>query len=384
MEYIEMLWDCPACGTSEISALVRMTCPNCGHSIPDQSQWYAGNRISDPEKLALARGDPYWVCSSCGRVNLATSPRCVGCQNPREESDAPYDVRDLGHYLPRKSSDGSSEHPSTSSGTVTPDVSSKPKTASQSSKASPPLVYYNPDVFSVETRTKVRDVLRVSAVLIVLLLLGFFLFHTRKVDTRVSRYHWSRRIDIEVYAQVHEEGWSLPAGAYNVDSESRVREYREITETRTRTRTIHHPQTCYRDLGNGAVEEYDCGHDSTETEEYQVVVGEEPIYDTWYSYDIDKWVYQRSVEAAGDDQAPYWPTYVLADEGHQRLGAERVGRRSESYEVFLETVETNSKGEHDIFTYHATLDEFLRFKTGEIYTIQVNHFGWVTNVPLEK
>ena len=47
--------------------------------------------------------------------------------------------------------------------------------------------------------------------------------------------------------------------------------------------------------------------------EDEPVYRQEPVYDTRYYYDIDKWEYERSEVTSGTDKSPYWATLELTD-----------------------------------------------------------------------
>ena len=87
----------------------------------------------------------------------------------------------------------------------------------------------------------------------------------------------------------------------------------------------------YRDLGNGYFEEiiserpiYETYY---ETETYEEpVYRSEPIYRTKYYYEIDKWLYERSVTTSGTDKSPYWGETNLSSD-------ERTSSQSEKYMV---------------------------------------------------
>ena len=94
----------------------------------------------------------------------------------------------------------------------------------------------------------------------------------------------------------------------------------------------------YRDLGNGYFEEitskrpiYETYY---ETETYQEpVYRNEPVYATKYYYEIDKWLYERTVSTSGKDKNPYWGEPNLCDN-------ERVSNKTEKYYI----MGLNSKG----------------------------------------
>jgi hypothetical protein len=74
-----------------------------------------------------------------------------------------------------------------------------------------------------------------------------------------------------------------------------------------------------RDLGNGFFED---------VYEHRPVYESRPVYGVKVSYEIERWVSDRTARAAGADQAPRWPDPGLRPR-------EREGSRTESYAVRL-------------------------------------------------
>lgn len=105
------------------------------------------------------------------------------------------------------------------------------------------------------------------------------------------------------------------------------------------------------------------GHYEYYDETYQEpVYRQDPVYDTWYTYDIWRWVPSRTPTVSANDQKPYWPEYSLKD-------LERVSGKEERYQIKLE----RSNG--DTISQSATLDYWSQKKVGDKVIILVNGFG---------
>jgi ribosomal protein L37E len=377
MALYEHFWDCPACGTKGISALRKRKCPNCGYSKTSQDTEIRSDvEITDSDGVALARGGPHWECSSCGSVNLDKYEVCEECGNPKEVDDRRSTVRELGSTPPPtyrppdadaqwypKSLAGEAQHAMVEFKMVSlPEV---PEPKFENSAKSRWLSFIT-----------VKRALIALVAVVALTLLGYGIFHTREIQGQVTGFSWSRDVAIERYLTVHESGWLLPAGAYNVSSEERISHYDPVYEEKQVT--VHHSQTCYRDLGNGSEESYDCSYDTNETERVQT--GENPVYETWYEYNIDKWVYARTVHASGNDRNPYWPEYTLNFDGQTIINTERVGGTSETYMVYFEVIE---KDKLKTFSYQTSESEWQQYALGKTYLLRVNHFDAIMNNPLE-
>jgi len=63
---------------------------------------------------------------------------------------------------------------------------------------------------------------------------------------------------------------------------------------------------------------------------------DEPVYDDWCSYRVDRWSFARQVTSQGEGKSPppAWPVYQLA-QGIGRFGQERAAGQDESYAVTI-------------------------------------------------
>lgn len=125
-------------------------------------------------------------------------------------------------------------------------------------------------------------------VLCVVLLLAM---HPTNYILDVKTLEWNYTIQIQELQRQHEEGWSTPPmDAYNISY------YR-------------------KKHGRHSVGKDSYGHD--------IYVDD---YDTWYVYDVDRWVDTRKIVTHGQDKNPYFGEYELHDPQRERgLGKERLG-----------------------------------------------------------
>lgn len=146
-----------------------------------------------------------------------------------------------------------------------------------------------------------RSVIIGGCVVLLAIIIGVLhmLFSPKEYTIRVKSIRWDYIIQIQELKQVHEDGWSTPpSNAYNVTSTLKKR-------------------------GNKVVGKDANGKDITM-----------PDYDTWYDYDVDKWVNTRTVPTYGFDKEPYWGEVTLrSTENPRRLGCEREGGRTQTYTV---------------------------------------------------
>lgn len=373
----EQFWNCPACGTQGISALRQMRCPNCTEPKPAQTETYhTGAEITDPVGIALARGAPHWVCDHCWVKNLGDAKVCASCANPRTAEDDTFIVRELGTTLPVRPPDSDqSTSPSVYHASTNPSYHPSGQVLWQATNsnddAAAPMMHVGGRAI-----TRQQGYVGIGILVVILMaIVGWAIFHTSTVEARVTGFTWSREVVIEQYQTIHDSGWSAPVDAFNVSTSQRISGYNPIYETQTEQ--VTHNQTCYRDLGTGATESYDCSYTSTESR--QVKVGEVPIYDTWYEYDVDRWVHARSIPVSGADRNPFWPEYELQFAGQTVIGAERVSDTPQSYTVHF--VQLNAD-EPQTYSLSVPESEWHQYDVEAKYQLEVNAFDGIRNNPL--
>lgn len=373
-KYYEKFWKCRSCGREGISALRNTRCPGCGNTkVPQDQESFSRKEITDEVGLALAQGKPHWVCSSCGVANLDKNLDCDGCSSPRESDDHTNVVRRLDH-LPIES-------PTNTQESVEPIIKVYPKATKQHRPAG--------DTFDIVKGkpSQPNKFLWIGLSLVVgvlfLNLIGYLIFHTETYTGEVTRFSWRRTIDIQEYQVESRSGWSTPpSDAYNVFQEERFHHTEDIIVTKTRDVYVSDSETEYTDLGNGAVLANEIDTSYWDTESYQEKVGEKSIYKTWYSYNVDRWSYSRSVTTQGNDREPEWGKYTLRFNGQQIIGAERVSDKTESYTVYFKAEIDKEKKTFSV-SYN-NQNDWQEYVIGKTYPIKVNHFGSIMNNPIRE
>lgn len=364
MKYFEKEWNCSACGNRN-SALRHLHCKACGHPKgPQDTEIFTDNEITDEVGLQLAKGAPHWACEYCGSVNLYKESDCSGCGNPKgSKGNTTFKVKELGNQNPAY------HHPTDNSRSQS-DKSYNPGTKTERAADITNRQYRS---FAVILKNpKLYWVIGIAAAVI---LLFAFLFSTKDYEATIHGVAWEREITIESYEQFHEEGWTKAPDAYNVTSYSKIRSYRDVY--RTETRTVTEYETRYRDNGNGSSSSYTVPITKTVTE--RVFDHSEPVYDTWYEYDVDRWTYARKVTASGTEKEPYWPEYTLNDVGG-KYGDEREGKRTEHYTV---SFKANINGKAKVFSRNAEFEKWQDYNLGDVYKIKVNRLGAMVGEPVK-
>ena len=99
----------------------------------------------------------------------------------------------------------------------------------------------------------------------------------------------------------------------------------------------------------------------TDTEE-RPVYRQEPVYKTKYYYEIDKWLYERSVKTSGKDKNPYWGEVILASD-------ERISSKRDNYSI----LGFNKKQKEKSITL--SYEDWNSLNVGETVTLKVS-FGY--------
>jgi hypothetical protein len=291
--------------------------PGVRFYLPGQSPY-----LTDPDLIADARSGADWHCDHCGGANkgaIGTHPvtACAHCGNARESTDPVTPVRDLAP----------GQTPATA------EAVQPPRPSPNRRKAAPPN---RPPARSI------RIGLIAAAVLSLLFFAWSVLFAAYPAPMMVTGLSWERTLTVEAYRTVQEEGWSAPSDARVYDRDQRVRSWREVLdrmETRTRevSERVQVGTESYgcgtRDLGNGYFQDLTCTRPAYQTrmrtETYQEpVYRREPVYDTWLSWEAERWVAARTERASGTTPDRAWPEPELA-------ANERAGARTERLEVDL-------------------------------------------------
>lgn len=277
----EMLWDCEHCDTKNLLGKTNRYCPVCGAPQDPKRRRFPAPGEETAANTTYDGADRH--CPACNTANGAKAVHCRHCGSPMDGSG---DVKRLADQV-----DGRSTEP-----------------APVAQPTAPPKKKLWPFVLG-------------GIAVLTCGFCGVATFWTKPSAAKVTGHTWERIIDIERFGPVSESDWcsAMPSGAHNV---SRTRKQRS-------TNRIPDGQTCSTrnvDRGDGTFErKQEC------TTKYK----EEPVYDQYCSYEVDKWAKARSVNAKGTmANSPQWPSVGELRTGSM-VGAEREGARHETYTVKL-------------------------------------------------
>ena len=192
-----------------------------------------------------------------------------------------------------------------------------------------------------------RDNLVIAIVVAICFISILALFLPYKRTEEVTGFSWNRNVSVEEYKTVYENGWLLPETAELVTTKREIHHYENVVDHyETKSKQVSElvqngteTRYSYSDNGNGTFTEtsYEVPTYTTvyHTEYYQEpVYRSEPVYQTKYYYNIDKWVFVKDYETSDKNKSPYWSSeYALEDNQRDTI-------RKEHYYVEL----TDEKG----------------------------------------
>ncbi len=300
----EMQWDCKFCGEEKLLGKTHRFCPVCGAVQDPNSRYYP----SDEEKVAVedhAYVGADRICSACNSNNSGSAEYCTECGAPLSEAAR-------AKTLEAQSRTAEGEFASSGSRDIVKErfdsemervgVTKKKKT-------------------SQGINFKVLGI--IGAVIAVIIAGIVALTMTKSASVFVTGHSWEREVRIEEYGPQNGSDWddNVPGGAYSVSCSQRQRDTNRVPDgEECTTRRIDQGDGTYR-------EEQQC----------RTTYREEPVYDQWCTFTIDRWEYERSATANGSsvNDTPYWPEYSLNCEGQSTFGCERMSDNNEAYYVHL-------------------------------------------------
>jgi hypothetical protein len=313
----EMLWDCKFCGTTKLLGKTHRFCPNCGAAQDPASRYFP----SDEEKVAVE--DHIFVgkdliCGSCGTLNAGDTHFCQNCGAPMESAQraSTLDNRSAGAG----------------------------QTFGNSGSRDIALETFNEEQARIAADERARRakqrrpyiIAGVAVAVVAVIAVIFLLFRTWNAEFMVVGHRWERTIRIQEYAAVREGSWdeAVPISSYNRTCYDRQRGSRQVDTGQQRCTNVQ------VDNGDGTF---------SQRQQCSPIYRDEPVYDTWCDYTIERWADVQPAVAQGSSigDAPRWPTINLNTcSGSPRLGCERESRREEAYVVvFSEGNSTQSAAE---------------------------------------
>jgi hypothetical protein len=280
----EMLWNCEFCGAQKLLGKTHRHCPQCGAAQDPSSRYFP----PDDEKVAVQDHVYFgvdWKCESCQTPNSNASAFCGNCGNSKDGAGR---VK-LAHEQADKES---------------------------KQAAAPP-----PEPERSGGKGKIIGCCAIFFVAAVALFCAVSMFWTKSESLTVAGHSWERTIQVEEFTAASDADWcdDVPAKAYDITESRKERETKKIPDGQDcKTKNVDNGDGTFR-------QEEEC------TPRYR----EEPVYDEWCKFTIDKWTNGRVARASGQDLSPSWPDAGAKTCTTVRKGCQREGARSETYTVTL-------------------------------------------------
>ena len=361
-------WDCRYCETTGITGDKR-ECPHCGHPRDEDVTFYMNpqNKVYlEEERAKKISKNPDWICPYCNCLNSDSNRVCESCGSVRATENLTY------HENQKKQKQKNSEQKTFSSSNS---YSSTSHTSYEQENS--PYTASRPTSYHRVTPSygNVGKIFLVSLIIILGIIGIVYLMLPKTQTVTVSSLSWEYTIEVEELKTFQEDDWQLPAGARLKSSQTELHHYQDVLDHyETRTRSVAKQRISgyetyvsgYKDLGNGYFEEITSQRPIYETyyenESYQEpVYRSEPVYQTKYYYEIDRWVHERNVTTSGNDKNPYWGDVSLRNN-------ERLGDRIESYQVAGITAKGKS------ISFDISKSDFAKIQIGSTYLFEIN-FG---------
>ena len=174
-----------------------------------------------------------------------------------------------------------------------------------------------------------------------------FFFWEKTVTAEVTATPWERAQVIEQFKTIQDSAWcnNKAADARNISRRQKVHHHITVTDCHNcdchseRYQSGSH-QECHTqrvDNGNGSYSTNNVCHFVADYSNRQVCVDrthQEPVYEAWCTYDIDRWrPHTKPTMRGGAGQEPTWPKLKYNECRATRLGCERPGPKSQWYKT---------------------------------------------------
>lgn len=371
-------WDCSYCDAVGIEGTKR-DCPGCNRPRGEGVKFYMDRSnvqyLTSEEAESKGNG-PDWLCSYCNSLNSALANECSSCGASKQEAEENYFTMNEDNSNSASDSDNKEKdtingfvyHPTDSpNNNQSKDITGAMETSRNTEQNTSKHADKRGKISGVNLLKRIG--VSLAAIFSVICLLMVIFPGTKEFTP--TNFSWVYDIDIESYETVDESDWSLPDGARLQYKKDEIHHYDQVVdhyETKTRTYSEevldgYDISYEYTDNGDGTFSQHE-----VQTPRYRTEYREEqyeepvyvdvPVYQTKYYYEIDKWIYKRSVTTKGNDKNPYWGEVLLEHN-------EREGKHNEQYSV-------SGKVKDKVKTYNCSKELWNQLNLGNSYKIKTS------------
>jgi hypothetical protein len=367
-ETFEMLWDCPACGSTKLLGVTHRYCPGCGHPQDHDRRYFPKEGERVPTAYRGCAADK--VCHACSTACGASDANCFGCGSPLAGAKQVHVRRSIADGAGETGAQAKAEHEARkaarrlTSGTgvrtdghkVSGVVPMSPtwvrdQVIDNATTQSEPIsrvtladLYPEPEPAVPRRWRPNATVLVIAGIVVLAASILVMLLWKRDAVLEVTGHQWERSIEVERYSAVEDRAWcsSMPHDAYSVSRRSEVHHTDRVADGED-CRTISGSESCStRDNGNGSASRV-CTK-TPDRRECTTRYKEVKRYSDRCYFTVDRWRTTRTARASAWNLAPVWPETKHKACDATRLGCERPGDRLETYTLTL--VETGEEEEH--------------------------------------
>lgn len=335
-------WLCKHCGSEcrgrdeECNGLDGKS--GCGAARASGTRFYLPENspyVTDKTLLTDAKSGQDWNCSHCDGANKGSNDgywvkSCAHCGSARDNEDAVTPVRYHGISDVLKSAPEATR------------IEREDLLAATRSRRQRRVAQQNGpgEQFSKSDRNfSLWAILAIPIMLFAVWMAWSFFTARHEVVHQVASHNWERSITHDEFRTLTQDGWNPPSDARIVRSEVKIRSYRDVldhyeTKTRQLSREVASGSESYHcgttDLGNGYFQDKTCSRTIYRTENYtetykDPVYREEPVWDTWYDWKVDRWVHDEIYHSRGTGLERHWAnTPALHDKLRETGRAERL------------------------------------------------------------
>lgn len=379
----QMWWDCDQCGSTKLLGVDHRHCPNCGQVQNEDRRYFPPQNEATPTKY---NPTPDHECPYCGAPSSAAANNCCTCGGPMDGS-APAPKRPTTRSMagetvdaPDRALEARQKAEKEALAAFHAPAAHRARErlrASEYKQTRAAAEQHNRDQGNLWREREGFDVpetdepewkqpfvqqykreLAIGAALVAIVgLIWMFFFWQKTITAEVTATPWERAQVIEQFKTVQDSEWcsSKPGDAYHVSNYQKVHHHETVTDCYScdchseQYQSGSH-QECHterQDNGNGSYSSYQVCSSVPDYSSRQVCVDrthQEPVYEAWCTYDIDRWrPHTKPTMSGGSGQEPTWPKLVYNQCRGTQLGCERPGPKSQWYKTeFKDTDEPDA------------------------------------------
>ena len=376
-------WDCKYCNNKGIEG-TSQKCPSCGATREAGTKFYLkdGSKTYLSEEQSKTKGKGAdWICPYCNALNSVLINKCENCGSNKYESTENY----FGPIKKEKSDINSLDY-SESLDIDTKNVEDKIDDEMETEEFDKNRDSIHSDLFDNEEDDKkefsrfshIKEYINsdlllkfapaLAALLIIVLSIVITYAVTKPKEFTPTDFSWKTTIKVEHYETVNESDWSIPTGGRETSHESRIHHYNHVIDhyrTVTKTRSVqdgYDVSYSYSSNGDGTFTEHEHCTPRYRTETYteqEPVYRDDPVYKTYYYYDIEKWIFKYDSVMEGTGKEISWKEVELEDSSW------RISNRIEEY--FVSGTIKNKE-----IMYSVDKEMFYKLYPGEVVKIKTN------------